>query len=226
MLRLVAAVALAAALVLLAAYFQLAGQGPFARPEARHLRAMKERTAAPATYAPATFADFAALPHGAPLARYAPMEQRAVSLEGYVTGLIHATDGDVHLEIGAAPRRAGSPAAMYVTGEITPAVRRGRPSWTYARLRQSFRPASGVGPPFDRPTARVRISGWLLYDYQYDGLPETGDAMRALWNRANPIHPAGAGRTSTWPRLSGWEIHPVTEVEVWDDSLGWRGLAS
>jgi len=221
-LRLLAAVALAAALVLLLAYRHLLGQGPFASVEARHLRDMKERTAMPAAFTPWTFTDFTALPHAAPLTRYASIEQRGVSLEGYVTGMLHASDGDVHLEIGAVPRIGGVD-AQYVTGEITPAVRAAHPAWTYERLRQDFRPLTS--PPFDRAPARVRISGWLLYDFQYDGLPDTSDALRAVWNKTNPtLH--HASRVSIWPRLTGWEIHPVTRVEVWDDSLGWRRLGA
>jgi hypothetical protein len=222
-LRLVAAAALAAALLLLLAYFHLVGRGPFASAAARHLRAMKGRTAEPAAFTPYAFPDFAALPHGAPLPRYAPIERRAVALEGYVTGMLHASDGDVHLEIGTEPRHDAAE-GLYVTGEITPAIRRLHPGWTYERLQQAFRPVSN--PAFDRPSARVRISGWLLYDFQYDGLPDTSDAIRALWNRTNPTRHRVAGRASTWPRLTGWEIHPVTDVEVWDDSLGWRRLAS
>ena len=222
-LRLVAAVALAAALLLVLAFLHLVGRGPFTSAAARHLRAMKERTAEARAFALCTFPDFAALPHGAPLPRYAMIEERAVALEGYVTGMLHASDGDVHLEIGYEPRR-DTTEALYVTGEITPAIRRRHPDWTYERLQQTFRPLSS--PPFDRPSARVRISGWLLYNFQYDGLPDTSDAIRALWNRANPTRHRATGRASTWPRLTGWEIHPVTQVEVWDDSLGWRRLAS
>lgn len=226
-LRLVAAAALTLALLVVFTYLHLVGRGPFASPQARHLRAMKERTALPPAYRPYTFADFATLPHGAPLRAYAPLERRAVTLDGYVAGMLHASDGDVHLEISAVPRRAGDADTLYVTGEITPALRRDRPAWAYERLRQAFRPLSGGPQAFDRPTPRVRISGWLLYDFQYDGLPDTTDPVRVLWNRANPPrHRPPPGRHSTWPRLTGWEIHPVTQVEVWDDSLGWRRLAS
>jgi hypothetical protein len=224
-LRLTAAAALVLAGLTVFAYLHLVGRGPFATPEARHLRAMKERTAVPARLETFTFADFAALPHGAARTRYAAIERRAVSLDGYVAGMIHASDGDVHLEISAVPRRPGDPDTLYVTAEITPAFRHGRPEWSYESLRQAFRPASGGPRPSDLPSTRVRVSGWLLYDFQYDGLPDT-DPVRTLWNRANPPRHPGRARRSIWPRLTGWEIHPVTGVEVWDDSLGWRSLAS
>jgi hypothetical protein len=37
----------------------------------------------------------------------------------------------------------------------------------------------------------VRVSGWLLHDFEY------------------------AERASAW-RVSAWEIHPVTGLEVWE----------
>ena len=225
-LRVAAAVALAGAALALLAYLQLAGHGPFTSAEARHLREMKERAAVPRAPEPLTFAGFAALPHGAPLAAYAPLERRAVSLEGYTAGMLRATDGDYHLEIVALARRPGDRDTLYVTGEITGVSRAPHPSWRYEALRQALCPVSGDGPPLGRPTARVRISGWLLYDFQYDGQAADTDPVRALWNRLNRTRRAPApGPRSTWPRLSGWEIHPVTGIEVWDDSrAAWRGL--
>jgi hypothetical protein len=50
----------------------------------------------------------------------------------------------------------------------------------------------------------VRISGWLLYDFEYDAPYRT------------QRHALISGARST--RLTGWEIHPVTRIEVWDDS--------
>lgn len=50
---------------------------------------------------------------------------------------------------------------------------------------------------------RARLTGWLLDDFW-------NDPDRFPWS----IWPHGAAR-----RLSGWEIHPVTRIELWDDSL-------
>ncbi len=219
-LRLTAALALAASLALVLAYLHLVGQGPFASATSRHLRAMKDRTTVPETAVRYRFADFAALPHDASLASYARLERRAVSLDGYVAGMLRSSDGDLHLEITAIPRVAGSRETLYVTGEVTPAFQRGG-GWDLERLSQAFVPIS-TGPVFDRATRRVRIEGWLLYDWQYDGRP-AHDPLRELWNRVNPPrHRAPARRRvhSTWPRLTGWEIHPVTGIEVWDDAAG------
>jgi len=226
-LRLAALGALVLSLATVAAYLHVVGRGPFAAPAARHLRTMKERTLPPAAVAPLRFARFGALPHAAPLASYAKLERQAVSLDGYVSGMIRSSDGDIHLEITAAPRRPGGPERVYVTGEVTPAFQRSG-GWSYESLRQAFRPVTG-GPSFDRVPARVRIAGWLLYDWQYDGRPTT-DPMRELWNRIRPVHkrtrPAQRAH-SIWPRLTGWEIHPVTAIEVWDAGSGrFRRLGS
>lgn len=227
MLRGIAVAALAASLALVFAYLHLIGQGPFASRAARHLRAMKERTAQPAAAEPVRFGNFRALPLATPLEHYARLERRAVSLEGHVAGMIRSSDGDIHLEITAIPRAPGDRETLYVTGEVTPAFQRSE-GWTYERLRQAFLPISGW-THFDRPTARVRIQGWLLYDWQYDGLPSP-DPLRAVWNQMRPTqggHPRWHKPTAIWPRLTGWEIHPVTAIEVWDEATGtYRRLAS
>ena len=62
--------------------------------------------------------------------------------------------------------------------------------------------AGGAVTPWPGGPRRVRLSGWLLYDFQYDR-PATP------WSRQYSA-----------PRLSGWEIHPVTRIEVWDDARG------
>jgi hypothetical protein len=226
MLRMTALLALLASVTLLLAYLQLIGESPLSSRTSRHLRSMKERTARPDTVTTFGFADFRALPLGAPLAHYAAFERRAVSLDGYVAGLVRSSDGDIHLEITAIPRAPGDRETLYVTGEVTPAFQRSE-GWSLERLRQTFLPVDG-GPRFDRPTPRVRIQGWLLYDWQYDGLPDR-DPLRELWNRVRPSdrrEPRRIKPTPIWPRLTGWEIHPVTAIEVWDDAAGnFRRLA-
>lgn len=227
MLRVTAVLAACASLALVLAYLHLVGSGPFASRESRHLRAMKERTARPTSVTPYRFADIVALPHGTALASYAPLERRAVRIEGHVAGMMRSTDGDLHLEITAIPRVAGDRDTEYVTAEVTSAFQKSN-GWNWESLRQAFVPASG-GPSFDRATPRVRISGWLLYDWQYDGLPAR-DPLRETWNHIRP-GPRGFKRrdkpTPIWPRVSGWEIHPVTAIEVWDEATGrYRRLAS
>ena len=55
---------------------------------------------------------------------------------------------------------------------------------------------------------RVRVSGWLMYDEPYDTRPSP-------WTIEHLA-----------PRVTGWEIHPVTKLERWDaDRLAWVELA-
>ena len=147
-----------------------------------------------------TFTDFAALPHHVPLAEYQHLERRGVRLEGYVQRLLIASDGDIHLEVAAGPAEPEWPKAVHVATEITPQWRRGSGTWVYDRVVAALRPEIGGATPWDAGARRVRISGWLLYDYQYD---QPHDVPRRSWQR----------------RETGWEIHPVTGIELWDDSL-------
>jgi hypothetical protein len=203
MLRLAAALVAVTGAALLLAFLHLVGKGPFADPAARHLRAMKDRTAVPARAAVVDTAFFRALPHRAPLATVAALERRAVVLEGRVQHLLRSSDGDLHLEL-AAPgtdlnRRILAP---YVTAELTPAFRRRRPDLTFDALAATLRPNRGSTAAWPGGPRRARVTGWLLYDFQYDA-PVTEEQLRT-----------GA------PRLTGWEIHPVTRLEVWDEPRG------
>ena len=196
-LRIAAALTLLAGLGALAAYLHMIGRFPTASEAARHLRAMKNRVAAPREVTPATYAAFAAMPRHARLPDYAPRERRAVSLEGDIQRMLRAADDDIHLELAPVPRQPGDPNVGYVTAEITPQWRSGSDAWSYDRLVQAFHPNHGGTTAWDGGTRRVRISGWLLYDYEYEDAPAYGQ-----------------------PRISSWEIHPVTRIELWSDSLG------
>jgi len=202
--RVLAAATLALGAVALLGGLALLGKGPGVPRELRHLRAGKGRTAAPERYAPWTADSFVALPHGRPLEAYAPLERKGVSLAGWVQRTMLAGDGDLHLEIVATRRESGGPDTAYVTGEVTPQWRRPG-GWTNEGLVSLFRPNRGGVTPWPGGPRRVRVSGWLLYDYQYDRTPSSWSLLHAA------------------PRLTGWEIHPVTRIEVWDDAGGeWR----
>jgi hypothetical protein len=200
-LRLVAALSLTLGIVGLLSFVHLLGKGPFAPLAARHLRDMKDRTSAPSAYAPMTFADFAALPHHRPVAEYSAIERRGVSLEGYPQHLFRSSDGDLHLELAETPRVTGARDTVYLTGEITPQWQRGSERWRFEPLVAVLRPPGGGVTTWEGGARRLRISGWLMYDVQYD--PPVSE-----WSLAH-----GA------PRLTGWEIHPVTRIEIWSDSL-------
>jgi hypothetical protein len=202
--RLLAATTLALGVFALLGGLALLGKGPGVPRELRALRAGKGRTAVPGRYEPWTADSFVALPHGRPLAVYAPLERKGVSLEGWVQRTMLAGDGDLHIEIVATRRASGGPDTAYVTGEVTPQWRRPG-GWTNEGLLALFRPNRGGVTPWAAGPRRVRVSGWLLYDWQYDRRPSSWSLLYGA------------------PRLTGWEIHPVTRIEVWDDARrDWR----
>jgi len=172
------------------------GVGPFATAEARHLRAMKDRSGSPNSVQDMTFEEFARLPaHPAPDVR-GMLESRGVRLEGYVEHLRQAPDGDLHLDVTRAARSPGAVSQPFLTAEITPSWRHMVPGWAYEALLGAFR-SREAGT--DAEPRRVRLTGWLLYD------SNVGKVPRAL-------DPHGT------ERVNAWEIHPVTHIEVWDES--------
>ncbi len=200
-LRVLAALALVLGLAALLLFRWRLDEGPFASAAGRHLRALKQRVELPAQVSPVSLTWFRALPRGLPPSRTAPLESRAVVMEGWVQRLQWAADGDVHLEIADRPPPPGG-VTRYVTGEVTPAFRRRHPGWRYEALAAALRPNVGTRTPWPGGPRRARVTGWLLYDFQNDNPP----SEEAVEHRA--------------ARVSGWEIHPVTRMEVWDDARG------
>ena len=199
-LRIAAGLGLALGIAALMGFLHLLGIGPFASPEFRHMRAMKDRREAPPNPEATRLTVFDSLPFHRPLAEYAPLERRGVVIEGYIKHMLRAIDDDIHLEVTGSIPEPGV-ALPYVTAEITPHWRRGAPAWGSERLRQSFRSASGGDATRWRdPARRVRLTGWLMYDFQFD--PRRPDLTRVPFAQ----------------RVSGWEVHPVTRIEVWDDA--------
>jgi hypothetical protein len=174
------------------------GHGPLASAKARHLRAMKDRVAQPATVDKVTLESFGARPANLPLADLVPLERHGVRVEGYVLHFGRSRDGDFHLELTPTASPAEMRGARYVVTEITPAWRKGSTGWTFERLAEALDPARGSAAAGARAPRRVRISGWLMYDFLYDALPAPA------FDRAH--------------RVSGWEVHPVTRIERWDDA--------
>ena len=197
MLRIVAAGTLVLGIAGVLGFLNELGEAPWSSPAARHLRAMKERATIPAVYTPITFAEMESLPHHAGAAEDAGIEGRSVSLEGYVQMLGRATDGDFHLDFAPSLDRDGD-LVPYLSAEITSATRRTASRWTFERLVERFRPYYGGRTAWNGPPRRVRVSGWLMHDFPYEG--------------SKPM--------PGWPKhLTVWEVHPVTKVEVWDDAL-------
>lgn len=199
-LRIAAALSLVLGVAALLAYLHLLGKGPFADPAARHMRAMKDRITAPASCETITFAGMEHLPRGRPVAEYAAVERRGAVLEAYVQHVLHAPDGDFHLSLAPLPPHREGPYYRSAIAEITPQWHRHSKTWRYERLTELFRPAFGDVTPWEGGARRVRLSGWLMYDYPHEGfVPKDPHLL---------------------PAVSAWEIHPVTRIEFWDDSLG------
>jgi hypothetical protein len=77
-----------------------------------------------------------------------------------------------------------------IIAAVSPAFQPPRTGWELERLRLLCERQD-----------RVRVSGWLLYDY---------------------LSRPGVGR---W-RASAWAIHPVTRIEVWDPmDRSWLNLS-
>ena len=200
-LRIAAALTLALGVLALMGFLHLLGKGPFVRPEARHMRAMKDRSLPPAEVTPMALAAFETLPYRRPLAEYETIERRGVVIEGYVKHMLRAADGDMHLEFTTAQPESAGP-QPYVTAEITPQWHRGHPHWSFPSLRAAFHSASGGDVTrWSQLSRRVRLTGWLMYDYQFESR-----------------HP-DLSRPPAEDRESGWELHPVTKIEIWDDTL-------
>jgi hypothetical protein len=185
----------------------LLGRAPGLSVETEHLRAMKDRDDPPTSVRDVDMEWFARLPHRAPMPERTRIEQQGVRMEGSVQRIELSGDGDLHLEIVTRPRTPADRDTAYVVGEITQPWRRGSRGWAYDSLLVAFRPNHGGRQPWPGGTRRVRLTGYPNYDHPYD----------------RPV--------STWllqegaPRRTGWEIHPVTRIEWWDErSASWREL--
>ncbi len=101
--------------------------------------------------------------------------------------LAAARDHDVHVYVS--DTRSGRSLANSAIVEVTPRWRAANPAWTATNLQN-----------LAAKHARVRITGWLLYDQEH-------------WNMI-----AGGERGTLW------EIHPITRIQVWYNG-GWMDLA-
>jgi hypothetical protein len=187
------------ALLGLSAPLLITGCSVFFGAQRRYLLEVKNRTEVPSQYQPLTYQEFLALP---PLhADYTASDwdvvraqsDRAVSLEGYIAEVRQIHDGlnygrwpwngDLHVHLRDKPQprcfTAEGRGTQIVT-EVTPSFQPPKTAWSLEALRGLC-----------ERQVRVRISGWLLHDFQHlDGI--------GIW------------------RASAWEIHPVTKFEVWE----------
>lgn len=167
--------------------------------DAAHLRAMKDRDRAPTSTVRWHMNDFEMLPHRAPDPGTRALERTGVVMEGYVQRMLLSGDGDLHLEIAEHPRGPNDRDTAYVVGEVTPAWRDRGAGWSYDSLLVVFRPNRGGPSAWSTGPRRVRVGGWLTYDHPYD----------ARVNSWMLLHES--------TRVTGWEIHPVTSIEWWDE---------
>lgn len=185
----------------------LLGKAPGLSAETKHLRSMKDRVEAPAAYRDMTMDDFGALPHQPPMAERVQLEKQGARMVGWVQRILLSGDGDIHLELAEHRRTRVDRDTTYVVCEVSSLWRNMKPAWIYDSLLVAFRPNRGGATAWEAGPRRVRISGWLLYDHPYDT-----PASNWLLHREAP-------------RRTGWEIHPVTGIELWDDlNQSWQEL--
>ena len=206
--RSIGVLVLAAGAAVLVVGLTLLGRAPRLPEDVTHLRAMKDRLEAPASLRDMTMNDFAVLPHGAPWTERVRLERQGARMECWVQRILLSGDGDIHLELAEHRRTSADRDTVYVVAEVSPLWRATRRAWAYDSLLVAFRPNRGGPTAWDSGPRRARVSGWLLYDHPYD----------------KPV--------SNWlleheaPRRTGWEIHPVTGIELWDEAAqAWQELA-
>jgi hypothetical protein len=197
-LRIAAGLAVTVGAALLLAYLAEIGKAPWSSLAARHLRAMKDRTTEPARYDTVRLEQMARLPRERDVSEYSGLERHGVVADGYVQRMLRAADGDVHLDFAPDLDPEGR-LVPFVSAEIPPEWSRGSERWRYPYLVAAFRPIVGGVTPWDSGPRRVRLRGWLMYDYAYEG-------QRS---------PFGFPQ-----KISSWEIHPVTGIELWNDRAG------
>jgi hypothetical protein len=108
-------------------------------------------------------------------------ECQAFRVEGYLIEWApekKENDGDYHVWIGG--QRTNDKSDCFIA-EITPYFLKRHPSWRIGTLNS-----------LARDNARVRVTGWLMWDED---------------------HPEEVGKT----RATQWEIHPVTNFEIYSE---------
>ncbi len=205
--RSLAVLIFAAGAAALLAGLALLGRAPGLPEPTRHLRRMKDRLDPPTRVLDYTMADFAALPHHISLATRGALETRGVRASGWVQRIVLSGDGDLHLELAENQRHLGERDTAYVVAEITPPWREQSQGWSYESLLVAFRPNRGGRAPWEAGPRHVRLTGWLMLDHVYDKPVSTWLQLRGA------------------PRRTGWEMHPVTRIELWDDATSrWQEL--
>jgi hypothetical protein len=184
---------------------------------------MKNRSDEPATYHEVSWDALATLPFprnrlthregdqhpwpAADLATIAEYEGTAISVVGFLSGIkvegkestnCGETDSarvDWHMYLTAGPHQKTHQAIVV---ETTPRVRLNHPQWSVEAIKG-----------FVQTGDTVRISGWLMLDPEH---------WVQMWQYRGP-----ADTTGTRARITLWEIHPITAIEVRRNGT-WRSL--
>ncbi|HWC18987.1 MAG TPA: hypothetical protein VG498_18390, partial [Terriglobales bacterium] len=171
-------------------------KGNASQQKLQDLDGEKNRTDIPSTYIALSWDQLKGLPSN----NHAKYEGAPVSVVGYLSSqvkqqtsppgesanckLLQPNEVDWHIYLTKNPSR---PIAQANIVETTP---RTRPlhQWQKSQLDSLV-----------NTSQKVRISGWLMYDFQHVG--EIG------------VH-----------RASVWEVHPITKIEVQDGSGNWKDI--
>jgi uncharacterized protein YgiM (DUF1202 family) len=171
-------------------------QGNATQKKFQDLDSEKNRTDIPHNYIALTWNQLETLPANSP----SQYEGAPVTVEGYLSSqvkqetsapgestncnLLQPDEVDWHIYLTAVPNQ---PIKNAVIIETTP------------RTRPLHHWQKSVLDNLVNKSTKVRISGWLMYDFQHAG--EIG------------VH-----------RASVWEVHPITKIEVANGSGGWKDI--
>lgn len=150
----------------------------------------------------------------------AKRETQLVSLTGYLvlayagppetTNCASVDLHDWHLEVFAKPSdhppQAGDPTPIIC--EITPRTQNAiyRDHIRMQALAAFIRAPDLSYEPTGHPARKIRVTGYLLWDDDHNGLADVGATIRSIG--ANKYH-------QPW-RSTAWEIHPVVKIEALD----------
>jgi hypothetical protein len=149
-----------------------------------------------------------------------PLEKQIVSLVGYLvlayTGPPESTNcgsmdfHDWHLELFDKPLdhapQIGDPTPIIC--EITPRTQSAiyRDGARIQTMAGFIRAPDMTIEPTGHPARKVRVTGYLLWDDEHNGVADVGTTIRTFG--ANKYH-------QPW-RSTAWEIHPVLKIEAFD----------
>ncbi len=159
-----------------------------------------------------------------------PLEKQIVRMTGYLvlaycgppetTNCASVDFHDWHLEVFEKPSdhppQPGDPTSIIC--EITPRTQNQlyREGIRIQALTAFFRGPDLTYQATGHKAARIRVTGYRLWDDEHNGRADVGPTVRSVG--ANKYH-------NPW-RLSAWEIHPVIQIEALDRCPGRAGAVT